>query len=117
MASQRIIMSVKLVGGFVLAAVVAAFFGCGGRPFDVKTRPAVPLVISGARAESDGIIIQAEAITDEDFLNDTFDGNLILAGILPVRAMIKNDGPQPIILKKARFEIRPSAGKNFKLAD
>ena len=83
----------------------------------MKTRPSTPPVISGARAESNGITIQAEAITDEDFLNDTFDGNLILAGILPVRAMIKNEGAQPIILKKARFEVRPTTGKNFKLAN
>src|SRR5215204_866706 len=117
MASSKGFRAAKLARDFALVTVVATFLGCGGQPFDVKTRPDTPPVATGARAQSLGIIIQAEAITDEDFLNDTFDANLILAGVLPVQAMIRNEGQEPVNLKKAKFEVRPSAGRNFKLAD
>jgi hypothetical protein len=111
-AAKKPIMLIAILS---LAAVTV---GCGGgRPFDVKTRPEVPAVASGARAEANGIIIQAEAVTDEDFLYETFDANLILAGILPVRVNIKNEGQQPVELKKAKFEVRPASGRAFNVMD
>src|SRR5215467_1391809 len=73
--------------------------GCGGRPFHVKSHTALPQVTYTARVQADGVEIQANAITDEDFLYNTFDANLILAGLLPVRLMITNTGENPLNLK------------------
>lgn len=67
-----------------------------------------------ARAEAGPVTIQAEAVTDEDFLFDTFDANLILAGVLPVGVMITNSGQEPLDLKKAQFEIRMQGNRSFK---
>jgi hypothetical protein len=91
--------------------------GCGGKPFDVKARPDMPPIAAGASAESGSVTVRAEAVTDEDFMIDTFDANLILAGILPVRVTVRNSGQQPLDLKKARFEVRPDKGRPFKMLD
>ncbi|MCI0487257.1 MAG: hypothetical protein L0229_11730 [Blastocatellia bacterium] len=93
--------------------------GCGGKPFKVKPRPDVPeaQIRAGARAESNGVALLAEAVTDEDFLYETFDANLILAGVLPVRVKLTNNGEDPVDLRKARFEIRNSSGRRFKGID
>ncbi|HZM85591.1 MAG TPA: hypothetical protein VFF31_03445 [Blastocatellia bacterium] len=99
----------------VAMLVMAAGFGCG-RPFNVKTSPALPPVSYAAKASLDELMIEAHPVIDEDFLYDTFDANLIAAGLLPVRVRLTNNGSEPIELKKARFQIEiPS--KRFKSAD
>ena len=97
------------------ALFVAAGFGCG-RPFNVKTQPTLPSASYVAKASVDAIAVEAHAITDEDLLYDTFDANLIAAGILPVRVLLTNGGSEPVELKKARFEIETQSIR-FKNAD
>lgn len=103
----------RLVQGaaFVLAAVAA--FGCG-KPFNVKTQPDLPPANYAAKASSDHISVQAQAITDEDFLYETFDANLLLAEILPVRVMLTNSGGDIVDVKNARFEVHTTTGASFK---
>lgn len=62
------------------------------------------------------ITVEAQAITDEDFLYETFDANLILAGVLPVRVILTNPGEETVALKQARFEIREQSGRRFRSA-
>src|SRR4030095_6982807 len=102
------------IGG---AALLLAFLvlGCG-RPFNVKTQPTLPPASYAAKASLDGLAIEAKAITDEDFLYDTFDANLIAPGLLPVGLMLTNSGNQAVDTKSARFEIKAPAGR-FKSAD
>lgn len=102
---------------FCLAAVLS-IAGCGGRPFNVKARvDPPPTGGTAARAESGGVSIQAEALRDEDYLNDTFDANLILAGILPVRLKATNQSREPVDLSKARFEVKTPGGRAYKSAE
>ena len=96
---------------FVLVALAA--FGCG-KPFNVKTQPDLPPGDYGTRATADQVSVQARALTDEDFLYDTFDANLLLAGILPVRLMLTNSGGEAVDLKEARFEVHATTGRSFK---
>ncbi|HEX8090257.1 MAG TPA: hypothetical protein VF762_15470 [Blastocatellia bacterium] len=110
---------------FVLALVVASnSAGCGGKPFNVREKPFkvkeganIPPPAFSARAEAGAVTIRAEAVIDEDLLFDTFDANLILAGLLPVGVMITNAGQEPLDLTKARFEIRARDGRLVKLID
>ncbi len=95
--------------------LAAAAFGCG-RPFNVKTQPALPPSSYAAKASLDGIAVEAHAITDEDFLYDTFDANLISAGLLPVRVRLTNSGGEAVDCKNARFEIETQS-RRFKAAD
>lgn len=93
--------------------LVALLAACGGKPFNVKPKPDTPPPEYGVKAAAGGLSVQAEALTDEDFLYETFDANLILAGVLPVRLMVANARQEPVDLKNARFELR-AAGRAYK---
>lgn len=97
-------------------AFVFLITGCGGKPFNVKTRPDPPPVARGPVAESQGVSFQAEALTDEDYLYEIFDANLIMAGILPVRVKIENSNAEALNLKRVRFEVG-SNGRPLKMID
>ncbi len=58
--------------------------------------------------------LQAEAVTDEDFLYETFDSNLLLAGVLPVRVKVSSREQEPVDLRKAKFEIKTTGGSTYK---
>lgn len=99
-----------------LCLVFGAMCGCG-KPFNVKTRTSLPPVNYAAGSTPDSIGIQAQALRDEDFLYETFDANLIAAGILPVRVVVSNSSAQVVNLEKARFEIRQANGHGLKAVD
>jgi hypothetical protein len=90
--------------------------GCG-QPFHVKSRATLPPAAYTVKIQTDGVEIQANAVTDEDVLYGTFDANLILAGLLPVRLMVTNTGEQPLNLKKADWEIKDGNGKTVRAVD
>ncbi len=100
----------RLAASSALLLLASAQFGCG-RPFSVKTQPYLPPASYAAKTTVDSIAVEAQAITDENFLYDTFDANLISAGVLPVRVMLTNSGGESLDLKSARFEIESPAGR------
>jgi hypothetical protein len=51
---------------------------------------------------------QASAIRDEDYLYATFDSNLKLAGIFPIKMRLQNGGSEPIDLRPVRFLLSPA---------
>lgn len=92
----------------------ALLAACGGKPFNIKPKPDLPAREPGAGAEAGNLTLRAEAVTDEDFLYETFDANLILAGVLPVRVTISSREQEPVDLRKAKFEVKTSGGRAFK---
>jgi hypothetical protein len=82
----------------------------------VKTHPSLPGSNYAAKGSLDEIAVEAHAVTDEDLLYDTFDANLIAAGLLPVRIGLTNSGSDAVDLKNSRFEIRTHSGR-FKPVD
>ena len=107
--------SSRFAAGPVLLLLATAQLGCG-RPFNVKTQPYLPPTSYAAKAVVDSIAVEAQAITDEDLLYDTFDANLISAGVLPVRVRMTNSGGEAVDLKSARLELETKAGR-FKAVD
>jgi hypothetical protein len=105
----------RLAAGGAALLLAAAAFSCG-RPFNVNTKPNLPPASYAAKATVDSVAVQAQAITDEDFLYDTFDANLISAGVLPVRVMLTNSEGETVNCKNARFEIEAQS-RRFKAAD
>jgi hypothetical protein len=112
--SARVLLRLGIGGTLCLFA--GTMLGCG-KPFNVKTRTDLPPANYAASTATDTISIQAQAIRDEDFLYDTFDANLISAGVLPVRVMLRNSSDRTVDLQKARFEIRQQGGRGFKAVD
>lgn len=90
-------------------SILIGLIGCG-KPFNVK-QPNLPPATYTGKVSRANVDVQAQAITDEDFLYDNFDANLIAARVLPVRVMLTNSANQDADLKRARFEIRPPQGR------
>jgi len=107
--------SFRLAVASAAILLAAASLGCG-KPFNVKTQPALPPASYTAKASLDGIAVEADPITDEDFLYDTFDANLISAGVLPVRVRLTNSGGDIADCKEARFQI-DTLSKRFKAVE
>ena len=77
----------------------------------MKTQPSLPAASYAAKATVDSVAVEAQAVTDEDFLYETFDANLISAGVLPVRMMLTNSGAETVDFKSARFEVQSKTGR------
>src|SRR5215470_18372568 len=98
---------------------ILGLIGCG-KPFDVKPRTTVqpmPTANYAATVEASGLTLSSELIKDEDYLYDTFGGNLILAGILPVRVKLQNAGAEKIDVKDAIFTLLDTSNRAFKMMD
>ena|ERR1051325_643788 len=106
----------------LLLCAVALIYAACGKPFDIKSKPTIKDVKPNAGAtlksagEADGVRIQAEAIIDEDYLYDTFEANMILAGVLPVRLEITNTGAEKASLDRGKFEL-VAQSKAYKMID
>lgn len=106
----------------LLCGILLLLFAACGKPFNVKSKPTIKdikpdaNVTLEAEGEANGVRLHAEAITDEDFIYDAFDANLILAGVLPVRMQINNKGTEKVHLNKARFEVI-AQNKLYKMID
>ena len=98
----------KRTVALAVAVALAGLIGGCGKPFNVKTAPEMRDRAFAGRAASSGVSLQAAAITDEDFLYDTFDANLIMACLLPVRVKVSNESTSPLSLRSAKFELRQS---------
>jgi hypothetical protein len=105
-----------------LGLLIVLFTTACGKPFNVKPKPAVidskatASVTLTAEGESQGVLIKATAITDEDYLYDTFEANLILAGVLPVQLKLTNNGTSAAELSRSKLEIR-AQNKVYKRLD
>ena len=76
-----------------------------GKPFNVKPRTDLPAAIYSVSGRSADVEIQARLVTDEDFLDSTFDANLIQAGLLPVRLSVKNLASGPLDLRHSKYQV------------
>ncbi|HKF58253.1 MAG TPA: hypothetical protein VKJ45_22615 [Blastocatellia bacterium] len=94
---------VWVIGWVILCCGLLLGAGCATKPFNVRPRPASPLGDVTARSDAGPLEVKAGAIRDEDCQYATFDANLILAGVLPVKVDICNRSSQPVNLKKAKF--------------
>jgi hypothetical protein len=103
--------------GPVIIVVFGLLTGCGGRPFNVKPRPSLSKADYRTSGQINGVGIQADAITDEDYLFEIFDANLIQAGIYPVRIRMTNTGAGALEMKRTKFGIKSADGKRFQMAE
>ena len=98
-------LSFKLATKLATVSLLVAASACG-KPFNIKPRGEVKTAEYAAAAEPATILIEGIALTDEDFLYDTFNANLLLAGVLPVRVRMTNNSDAEVRLRRERFELR-----------
>ncbi len=97
------------VVGFCLLTV-----GCGYEPFKVASKVTLPPDAYSASAERDAVRVRASAFRNEDDILATFDGNLLLAGVMPVRVMLENAGSASVTLSAGGFKVRDGRGKEWR---
>jgi hypothetical protein len=107
----------RWLGLATTVAIAVASLACAGKPFNVKTVPRVEPDSIGPAASANGLSVRAEAIWDEDWLLETFDANLILAGVLPVRVDLENPGTSPLETRKLKLALTGADGTRFKHLD
>ena len=82
----------------------------------MKPQPSLPPARYAGTTTVDSLNISVQAITDEDLLYDTFDANLISAGLLPVRVMLTNTSAEPVDLSESEFEVQ-AGSQRYKAVD
>src|SRR5467141_527795 len=100
-----------------LAIATSSFTACSGSLFKVKPAVELPALPPTARSsDAAGLVVRvAPMLTDEESQN-LFEANLPLSGVLSLRVELSYEtGGVPLDLKRARFHLRGSDGREWKM--
>lgn len=100
----------------LLLLTAIALTACSASLFKVKPVTELPPLPGSARtADAGSVIIKvARLLTDEES-QELFEANLPLNGVLPLRLALDLQGGVPVELKRVRFRLRDSQGREWKL--
>jgi hypothetical protein len=104
----KLVLRIGLVCALILTAA------CGGSLYKVKPVVQAPIADGASGAEAGGIKVHAVPILIDEEIQELFEANLLLAGLLPVRADVTNESGAPVDLKNARFHLRDGDGREWK---
>jgi hypothetical protein len=100
----------------VLLLLLAMMAGaCGGSLYKVKPVVDAPVETTTGVAVADGLSVRAVPLLTDEESQRLFESNLPLAGLLPVRVELVNNGGAPLLFKRVRFRLRDQSGKEWKL--
>jgi hypothetical protein len=98
----------------LLIAVLAT--SCTGSLFKVKPAKDLPPLPANTRtADAGGVTIRVAPLLTDEESQELFEANLPLSGVLPVRVELAFQSGAPVELKRARFHLRDSENKEWKL--
>ncbi|HKY27037.1 MAG TPA: hypothetical protein VJM12_03740 [Pyrinomonadaceae bacterium] len=98
---------------FVLALFATS---CGGSLFKVKPVIELPPLTGEVKSGSaGGVTIKVAPLLSDEESQDLFEANLPLSGVLPLRVELEHESGVPVELKRARFRMHDSSGKEWKL--
>lgn len=97
-----------------LASTIILWTACGGSLYKVKPVVQTPIADGASGTEVGGVRVRAVPLLTDEEIQELFEANLLLAGILPVRLEMGNNSDAPVDLKKARFSLRDGEGRVFK---
>jgi hypothetical protein len=105
---------VRLTIHLVALTLLLMMSGCGAL---YKVKPAVeaPLPETAKNSEAGGLSLRAAPLLTDEESQELFEANLPLAGVLPVKVEVVNQGSAPIELKRARFTLRDAEGREWKI--
>lgn len=99
-----------------LSVLLLATVSCGGSLFKVKPRTELPPLPSNARtADAGGVTVRVAPLLSDEESQELFEANLPLSGVLPVRLELAFQSGIPVELKRARFRLRDSQNREWKL--
>jgi hypothetical protein len=86
-----------------------------GSLYKVKPVVEAPLPERAGNGEAGGLRLRAAPLLTDEESQELFEANLPLAGLLPVKVEISNQGGAPVEIKQARFRVRDAEGREWKL--
>ena len=106
----------RRVASLLLLSFVFTATSCSGSLFKVKPAAELPPLPENTSSTEAGTVTLrvAPRLTDEES-QDLFEANLPLSGVLPLRVELVFQSGVPIELKKAKFRLRDSQNREWKL--
>ena len=107
----------SLISLLLVALLVSIATSCSGSLFKVKPATELPALPANTRsAEAGGVMIRVAPLLTDEESQELFEANLPLGGVLPLRVELAlENGGLPVELKKARFRLRDSQNREWKL--
>jgi hypothetical protein len=112
--TRRFLSSISLL---FVALLIASATSCSGSLFKVKPATELPPLPANTRsADAGGVTIRVAPLLTDEESQELFEANLPLGGVLPLRLELAfENGGVPVELKKARFRLRDSQNREWKL--
>jgi len=100
----------------LLTAPVLMAASCTGSLFKVKPVNELPPLPSNMRsADAGGVTIRVAPLLTDEQSQELFEANLPLSGVLALRVDMNFQSGVPVEIKKARFRLRDSQNREWKL--
>src|SRR5215213_230961 len=100
----------------LLAATAFCSASCTGSLFKVKPVTELPPLSANTRsADAGGVMVRVAPLLTDEESQELFEANLPLSGVLPLRVELAFQSGVPVELKRARFRLRDSENREWKL--
>src|SRR5262245_50315142 len=100
----------------LLTATVLTAASCTGSLFKVKPVNELPPLPSNTRsADAGGMTLRVAPLLTDEQSQELFEANLPLSGVLALRVELDFQSGTPVEIKKARFRLRDSQNREWKL--
>jgi len=100
----------------ILLAIALLSTSCAGSLFKVKPVTELPPLPANARsADAGGVTIRVAPLLTDEQSQELFEANVPLSGVLPLRIELAFQSGVPVEIKRARFRLRDSQGRAWKL--
>ena len=100
----------------LLAAPGLWVISCTGSLFKVKPVNELPPMPANTRtADAGGVTIRVAPLLTDEESQELFEANLPVSGVLPLRVELAFQSGVPVELKRARFHLRDSQNREWKL--
>src|SRR5215207_8251262 len=100
----------------LLLLTVLLSTACTGSLFKVKPVTDLPPLPANARsADAGGVTIRVAPLLADEESQELFEANLPVSGVLPLRVELAFQSGLPIEVKRARFRLRDSQNREWKL--
>ncbi len=100
----------------LLSATVLTATSCTGSLFKVKPVNELPPLPANTRsADAGGMTLRVAPLLTDEESQELFEANLPLSGVLALRVELDFQSGTPVEIKKARFRLRDSQNREWKL--
>ena len=100
----------------LLSATVLTATSCAGSLFKVKPVNELPPLPANTRsADAGGMTLRVAPLLTDEESQELFEANLPLSGVLALRVELDFQSGTPVEIKKARFRLRDSQNREWKL--